>query len=396
MVTPLYPIPTPANNVTHVCHYFARDWVSLGYNVKVIHIQPEYPIICRLWLKFSRFIHNNHDGGGYFYEILRHTKHYMWDGVEIYRIPVYKFKPSKLFLGSSLACLRRNVYGILKRKKFIPDVIVGHMLQIDIIPYINEKYNAKTCIISHGLLDHYKDGVNKERLYKKILEYDYVGYRSKSIKKSYEELLGVHPKSFICRSGIPDVFLCKSVHHFTEDDGLKIIYVGDLIPRKHPEALIKAINLLRGQITCDINYIGDGVMMEGLRRMSKECTDNVKIHFRGQIPRNDIIEYLDNSDVFIMVSEGEAFGLVYLEAMARGCITVGAKNEGIDGIIINGDNGFLCEAGNYNELSKLLLAISKMSIRDKEDISNKARETAFTNTDKCVAEEYLSAININD
>ena len=42
-----------------------------------------------------------------------------------------------------------------------------------------------------------------------------------------------------------------------------------------------------------------------------------------------------------MISQGEAFGLVYLEAMARGCITIASRGEGFDGIIKDGINGFL-------------------------------------------------------
>ena len=60
------------------------------------------------------------------------------------------------------------------------------------------------------------------------------------------------------------------------------------------------------------------------------------------------------SECFIMVSKNETFGLVYLEAMLQGCIVVASKNEGIDGIIIHGENGFLCNAGDVNELTKNL------------------------------------------
>ena len=45
-------------------------------------------------------------------------------------------------------------------------------------------------------------------------------------------------------------------------------------------------------------------------------------------------------NVWIMISKNETFGLVYLEAMARGCITIGSRNQGIDGVINHGVNGF--------------------------------------------------------
>lgn len=46
------------------------------------------------------------------------------------------------------------------------------------------------------------------------------------------------------------------------------------------------------------------------------------------------------SDCFIMISKNEAFGLVYLEAMSAGCITIASRGEGFDGVIIHGVNGF--------------------------------------------------------
>ena len=42
---------------------------------------------------------------------------------------------------------------------------------------------------------------------------------------------------------------------------------------------------------------------------------------------------IHNADCFVMVSSREAFGLVYVEAMAKGCIVIATKGQGMDGII---------------------------------------------------------------
>ena len=55
-----------------------------------------------------------------------------------------------------------------------------------------------------------------------------------------------------------------------------------------------------------------------------------------------------------MISKEETFGLVYLEAMSMGCITIASKNEGMEGIIIDGENGFLCTAGDDDELASII------------------------------------------
>ena len=117
------------------------------------------------------------------------------------------------------------------------------------------------------------------------------------------------------------------------------------------------------------------------------CKGNVR--FKGRIPREEIIQYLKQADVFVMISKAEIFGLVYLEAMALGLIPIGSRNEGIDGIICDGDNGFLCEAGNVDELTEILQKIKEMPSEQLVKISNKAKQTAQSYSDEGVAKYYL-------
>ena len=94
-----------------------------------------------------------------------------------------------------------------------------------------------------------------------------------------------------------------------------------------------------------------------------------------------------------MISEGEAFGLVYLEAMSRGCITIASKNEGMDGIIKDGINGFLCESGNQFDLENKLRFISCLSAKEIKVIKINAIHTAQEYTNEKAAFKYLNLIN---
>ena len=93
-----------------------------------------------------------------------------------------------------------------------------------------------------------------------------------------------------------------------------------------------------------------------------------------------------------MLSKNETLGLVYLEAMAMGCITICSKNEGVDGIIKHGENGFLCEADNLNELIELIISIKNLSIEQRQKISNNAISTMANFTNSNIAKKYLDLL----
>jgi len=93
-----------------------------------------------------------------------------------------------------------------------------------------------------------------------------------------------------------------------------------------------------------------------------------------------------------MISSNEVFGLVYLEAMAQGCIVIASKGGGFDGIIVDGENGFLCEQGNHEELAQIYRRINTLSKAEKRIIAQNAIKTASTYTDSNVARRYLDSV----
>lgn len=80
--------------------------------------------------------------------------------------------------------------------------------------------------------------------------------------------------------------------------------------------------------------------------------------------------------------------------MGKGCITVGTRGQGIDGIIKIGENGFLCEARNVIELKELFENINEMTYENKMAIAKKAIYTAKNLTDRKVTISYLEKIEV--
>lgn len=108
--------------------------------------------------------------------------------------------------------------------------------------------------------------------------------------------------------------------------------------------------------------------------------------------RLEVQTYLRQNGIFVMISRDETFGLVYLEAMAAGCITIASKDEGFDGIIRDGINGFLCKSGDFEELALIVDKIKRMRESELLAISKAAMDTAYSLSEPQVAENYIKMI----
>lgn len=391
LITPLYPIPAPENNATDVCHSFAKEWVKQGYNVLVVHLQPvhcaAWHLLIRIW---GKQIANLVGGGNFYAKRLRKTEHYEMDGVPVYRIPVYNFIPHGRFPARSVDGFVSEVLSILKERDFRPDVITGHMMPMEIIPQINKSLGTVTCNVEHGvpkkIRKRYED-------YESIISsYDMYGFRSNDIRKRFESEVCKVPNPFICYSGIPQSYLEDQKERDSDAPVQDFIYVGEFIKRKYPSIVAPAIRDAFGNDPFSLTLVGEGPEKEEIEKLASAYGVSDRIRFTGKIPRAQIKACYDAADCMIMISEREAFGLVYLEAMARGCIPVASRNEGIDGVIVDGENGFLCEAGNQAELSSIIKRIREMSPEERRRISEAAAATAERMTDAEVARDYAEQL----
>lgn len=224
-----------------------------------------------------------------------------------------------------------------------------------------------------------------------IRDVDIIGFRSGYIKRQFVASFDYRGPSFQCYSGIPEQYISQAERRGFEKIS-NFIFVGTLIARKNPVQIVSAINASYGDEDFSVSFIGRGVEAAKITKCAKRLNIEDKVHLLGYMERTQVVEHLKNSAVFIMISRKETFGLVYLEAMATGCITVAARGEGFDGIIEDGVNGFLCEAGNVAELTEIIRKIKTMSPKNLQQISRKAIETAIELTEEKAAKRYLEAI----
>ncbi len=388
LITSLYPSDDLAlMNNTAVCHYFAKEWIKSGYNVRVIHLYHIYPFIYYPILKMMNSYLASKTG----HAILeaRKTKEHSYhiDGIKVTRIPTKKYRPHGMFSNDSIAKTCGRICEILDAENFKPEFILGHFLHpsIDVISRLKSIYpNAVSTISLHG-----EEKVFREEVKRNLASIDLIGYRSFPIRKAFELLYGELP-CFMCFSGVPEKFISLPKKF---DNGIKrFVFVGSFIERKYPEVLIPAIHDAMCGEKALVTYVGSGKLEGVLQGLTREYEKSLTVHIAGRLPREQVTQELDNGDVFIMISKSETFGLVYLEAMARGCIVVASKNEGMDGIIKDGENGFLCEAGCTKELTEIISKIRRLSNEELNALSVRAIATAKAFSDSIVAKSYIDAV----
>lgn len=389
----IYPLPTANNQGTKVCHYFAKEWVKQGHRVQTIHVQAVYPRpfywvanLCKSLIasRTGAIVYTQRDKGG-FYEM---------DGVQVMRLPIFKPIPHGAFAKNSI---KKSINKIIEHNtthKFTPDLILAHFFnpQLELLSLLKDYYpNVKNALIVHGDINLMKK-VYGNRLLNLMDSIDVWGFRNKGDKQKFNSQISPVDKSFMCYSGIPTEYIAIKNNRKFEGGVRSFVYVGGMIERKYPISIIDA--LLKTSLKGDfhIEYVGKGYLLNALQSKVDKLGIGGNVTIHGSIPREEIINIYDRSDCMVMISSGEVYGLVYLEAMARGCITIASKGEGFDGVIEDGVNGFLCEAGNSDELAKIIEKINQMPSAELRNISMNAWNTARHLTDALASDRYLNDV----
>lgn len=391
VLTSIYPGKDINETFTPIVHYFTREWVKMDCEVVVIHNLAFYHkffyLLASLFSKLIAAFTGTNIPSHRLTEIYR----YELDLVKVVRMPIFKYLPRFKFKKKTIEKHGENICKELEQINYTPDVIIGHWEnpQLELIVLLKNRYSkAITSLVFHHKSDFLID-LYKNETKKMLSSVDVFGFRSAPIRDSYKQF-GVDVKnSFMCYSGVPEGFTQDKVIKKFGDKLESFLFVGTLIKRKYPSEIIDALLIVYKNKKFKLDYIGEGFESRKIESKTKANSLSKNVALNGRVTRNKVWEKMLTSDCFIMISKNEAYGLVYLEAMAAGCITIAAKEEGFDGVIIDGYNGFLCEAGNIDKLSILIEKINNLSRKEKQEISNNAILTASKLTNFKAAELYL-------
>lgn len=110
--------------------------------------------------------------------------------------------------------------------------------------------------------------------------------------------------------------------------------------------------------------VGEGSDLPRLQSLARASGVSGHVHFLPFIAHDALPCAYDHCDVFAMPSRGEGFGLVFIEAMARGKPVIGGAHGGTPEIIEDGINGYLVRYGDVEQLAdRLQRLISNDSLR---------------------------------
>lgn len=393
LITNIYPNNDPEYGGTAVCHSFTTEWAAMGYNVRVVHFDSLFP---RPYYWVGKLFNERiqaKTGTVAYTKTPRKPVRYSVDGIPVIFVPLRKFVPHKAPSQFQTDNAFRYVVSELEKDGFKPDIVTAHFVlpQLQFMPLFKKQYPAaKTCLVLHGpsslFSQYYPDSCQEL-----MPSVDVWGFRSLAFQKSFEERFGSGKPMFLCHSGIPEKYLEPVDKDFA--DGVKrFAFVGSLYELKNVDITLRALHKAMDGREYTFDIVGGGAENDNLHHLVDELGMSNQVAFHGQMKRDDAQQIIRNADCFVMVSSREAFGLVYVEAMAKGCIIVGTEGQGIDGIVKHGENGFLCKARDVDGLAEVINHIVSLSQNDLKRISSKAVETASNLTDRKVAENYINSI----
>lgn len=194
-----------------------------------------------------------------------------------------------------------------------------------------------------------------------------IAVSSYTAERLYEKIKNIN-KIQIIKNGVvyKESYSVKKI-----DDKVKnILFVGAIKKRKGLLQSIKALDIYKKNISDKFvfNIVGfydkNDTYFQSLVKLVNDLNLNNNVVFHGRISDKELDNYLSNADLFLMPSvnsEGgeyfEGFGLVYLEANAKGVPVIGSLNSGARDAIFDGYSGYLVDPSNIQNVCEKIKLI---------------------------------------
>ncbi len=299
--------------------------------------------------------------------------------VNVQTYPLFQYQPYDIALSSM-------IYRVVNLYKL--DLLHAHYA----IPYAYAAFTAKQMLKEEGkdiplvTTLHGTDItlVGQHPSYKHAVEFsinqsDTITSVSESLKRDTLQFFKITKpieviNNFIDNSEFDEYVEC-SRKQFASDDEKILIHVSNLRPVKRVDEVLQIFKNVNSKVKSKLIIIGEGPDMEKINEFLEDNPDLIgRIRLLGKV--NDLYRILQLSDVFLLPSEQESFGLAALEAMAANTPVISSNAGGIPEVNIQGETGYLAEIGNVDAMSNYAI---KLLSDDQllSEMKKKAKEQAI-------------------
>jgi glycosyltransferase involved in cell wall biosynthesis len=215
--------------------------------------------------------------------------------------------------------------------------------------------------------------------YKKFLEILSLSTMDKIICLSHD-LARILPKKQSIQNKINIVSPGIDISQFISNEPVKkdidLIFIGRLEPIKNLDYAFKIFTEIKNKhSSINFHLFGTG---SDLPRLRKKHKDDPNVVFHGEIPHNEIVDYLHRAKFLLLVSFSEGFPNVILEAMLSRALVVVTPVSDMINIIKDNKNGILLDYNNHIESANIIARLLKNDKKHKE-ITESAFQYAIKN-----------------
>lgn len=276
-------------------------------------------------------------------------------------------------------------------KQLQPDVVVGSEYNPTILQAVHfcRKYGIPYVSWTDGTLFSERNINFLQKYFRKqvISKADsYIGSSTRS--KEAQIFYGADEKK--CHISFLSVDVEKYLQKPSGSGKGRILYVGSLIERKGVDLLLEALGNVKSEF--ELYIAGDGEEKGSLSELAEKLKIKERLHFLGQLSREELVKYYGDSDLFVLPTREDCFALVILEAMCAGLPIVCSKYaDGAYDLIKDGENGYIedpYDAAAFGKKIERLLKEPKLRKKMSEASVKYVEDFRFEN----ISKGYMEAI----